>query len=108
MTDELSAEEFEALAGKTLSLTQGDQGLAVNIREVRRLKSPSPRKTPPFAVVFRADGDKRSAAQGIYRLEMAERGATDIFIVPIGPDDAGHVLRGRVQLIDAIGSRPRN
>ena len=42
----------------------------------------------PFSIVFRGPGDV-VLPQSIYRMEHAEIGAFDIFLVPIGPDEAG-------------------
>lgn len=42
----------------------------------------------PFSIVFRGPGDVL-LPQRIYRMEHAEIGAFDIFLVPIGPDEAG-------------------
>lgn len=42
----------------------------------------------PFSIVFRGPKDAL-LPQRIYRMEHAEIGAFDIFLVPIGPDDEG-------------------
>ena len=42
----------------------------------------------PFSIVFRGPGDAL-LPQRIYRMEHAEIGAFEIFLVPIGPDDEG-------------------
>jgi hypothetical protein len=89
MLDVLSAEEFEALSGRPLVLYFGDHPLNVQVIEVRRFASPTPRKPQAFAVVLRADGATRSGPQGMYRLELPERGTLEIFAVAIGPDDQG-------------------
>lgn len=89
MLDELSAEEFEALSGRLLRLFLGEHPLNVQVIEVRRLSTPTPRKQPSFAVVFRANGATQSGPQGMYQLELPERGLLDIFAVAIGPDEHG-------------------
>lgn len=88
MLDVLTAEDFEACAGKPLSLALGEESIVVEIADVRRLKSPSPR-TQPFAVMLRHNGAKRAGPQGIYRLELPERGTIELFVVPVGPDAVG-------------------
>ena len=89
MLDTLRAEDFEALSGLPLTLAAGTLQMPVEIGEVRRLKSPSPRGAQPFAVVFRHRDARGSAPQGVYRLEAPERGPVELFVVPIGPDGKG-------------------
>ncbi len=89
MLDVLSAEEFEALSGRPLKLFLGEHPLNVEVIEVRRLATPTPRKQPSFAVIFRANGATLSAPQGMYRLDLPERGELEFFAVAIGPDAKG-------------------
>ncbi len=42
----------------------------------------------PFALLFRGPGDIL-LPQRIYRLEHDEMGTIDLFLVPVGPDQAG-------------------
>ena len=42
----------------------------------------------PFSVVFRGPGDVL-LPQRIYRMEHAEIGSFELFLVPIGPDEKG-------------------
>ncbi len=43
----------------------------------------------PFSLVFRSAPDHQALPQRIYRVEHAELGALDIFLVPIGADASG-------------------
>jgi len=43
----------------------------------------------PFSLVFRSDPDHHAVSQQIFRVDHAELGALDIFLVPIGPDASG-------------------
>jgi len=88
MLENLSAEDFDAVGAQPLVLTGSHAQLPVEIAEVRRLKSPSPR-TQPFSVVFRHRDARQHAAQGMYRVDLPGRGAVDLFVVPIGPDGKG-------------------
>lgn len=87
MLDVLTAEDFEAVKGQALTLAQGDAAIAVEVAEVRRLTSPSPR-AQPFSVVLRHRGAKGAAGQGTYRLTLPQ-GPIDLFLVPVGPDREG-------------------
>ena len=90
MTDTLIAEDFEALAGSPITLAREGASLAVELKEVRRLASPSPRPAPPFVAVFCERGAKRAWPQGVYAIDLgAGRGHADVFVVPIGPDGEG-------------------
>lgn len=51
--------------------------------------SESPEHGRPFSVVFRGPGNV-FLSQRTYRMEHAEVGAFEIFLVPIGPDSEGH------------------
>ena len=42
----------------------------------------------PFSIVFRGSGDV-VLPQRIYRMEHAEIGSFELFLVPIGPDEKG-------------------
>ena len=43
----------------------------------------------PFSLIFRAAGVHFHLAQGIYLLEHGGHGELHVFLVPIGPDEAG-------------------
>ncbi len=47
-----------------------------------------PKTGRPFSVVFRGNGDV-VLPQRIYRIEHAEIGSFELFLVPIGPDEKG-------------------
>ena len=47
-----------------------------------------PSRRQPFSIVFRGPGDVL-LPQRIYRMEHEEIGASDLFLVPIGPDEKG-------------------
>jgi hypothetical protein len=46
------------------------------------------KRRQPFALIFR-DPSKTYLPQRIYRIEHAELGTLDLFLVPIGPDEHG-------------------
>ncbi|HJT98479.1 MAG TPA: hypothetical protein VJ696_09210 [Rhodanobacteraceae bacterium] len=89
MSDVLTAQDFEALAGRDIVLTSEHSVVNVELKEVQLLKSPSPRPAPPFVAVFRERGAKRSHAQGLYAVDLGARGIVGVFLVPIGPDGDG-------------------
>ena len=47
-----------------------------------------PVRRQPFSIVFRGPGDVL-LPQRIYRMEHAEIGSFELFLVPIGPDEKG-------------------
>ena len=59
---------------------------ATMLRSGGRAASPSGRE--PFSIVFRGPAEP-VLPQRIYRFEHDALGAFDLFIVPIGPDEAG-------------------
>lgn len=52
-------------------------------------RKPPPGFREPFELVFRAGARNFYVPQGIYVLQHPTAGRFEIFIVPIGPDDAG-------------------
>jgi hypothetical protein len=88
MLDKLAREDFEPLVGGTMQLVCGEVLVSVEVVEARALASPSPRATPPFALLLRAPMDFRGG-QGMYRLEHPKHGPIDLFLVPVGPDAKG-------------------
>lgn len=88
MLQNVPFEEFEALVGKTVRITDGVNAVELELAEARRLQNPSPRENP-FAIVLRENDAKRVFSQGTYRLEHPTLGPLDLFFVPVGPDGAG-------------------
>ena len=89
MLDQVQVEEFEPLVGTILRLSSGSDHVDLELTEARRLRSPSPRQSSPFALVLRHNGAKQSFGQGMYRLHHPTLGEMDLFVVPIGPDANG-------------------
>jgi len=88
MTDELSLDDFLPLLGQSLAIECAGQRLALEVKEVLPIDSPSPRQAPPFSLTLRTRDGWRGG-QGIYTLDHPVRGALEIFFVPIGPDGEG-------------------
>ncbi|MGD9583792.1 MAG: hypothetical protein AB7V26_09055 [Lysobacterales bacterium] len=88
MTDELRLDDFLPLLGQSLAIECAGQRRTLELKEVLPIDSPSPRQSPPFSLTLRASDGWRSE-QGIFRLDHPQRGALDIFFVPIGPDGLG-------------------
>lgn len=86
--DQLRREDFEALLGTPFAIVLRDGELPLELIEARTLKSPSPRPTSPFALLFR--GPQRPVLpQGTYPLAHGTLGRLELFMVPIGPDAVG-------------------
>ena len=43
----------------------------------------------PYSLIFRSAGRELCLAQGTYQLDHAHHGELHVFLVPIGPDEAG-------------------
>ncbi|MEP6510455.1 MAG: hypothetical protein ABJB02_02615 [Dokdonella sp.] len=89
MSNILIAEDFEVLADRPWILVGAKGTLTLECKEVRRLRSPSPRTAPSFAVVWRDRGAARALPQGNYSTDLGARGTAELFVVPIGPDGEG-------------------
>jgi hypothetical protein len=95
MLDRLTHESFAPHVGTEFHLQLGTAGTLpltlVEAQAVGSVPGPRPDGTPrrqPFSLVFR--GPRQPVLpQRIYRLEHAAMGPLELFIVPIGPDEAG-------------------
>ncbi len=81
---QLSAAQFEPLVGELFDVNE--QALVLELIEVTRLQSPSPR-SEPFSLVFRSSTHRLQ--QSTFRLTHLQLGSFDLFIVPIEPDANG-------------------
>jgi hypothetical protein len=81
----LTADTFLSRLNDRFGLDDGD-GLELELVEATELGAARPGRRAPFSIVFRAL-DGRTLPQRIYRLEHAELGALELFLVPIGPGE---------------------
>jgi hypothetical protein len=88
MLDKVPFEEFEAIVGQTVRITDGTNHVDLEVADAKRLANPSPREAP-FAVTLRENDTKRAFGQGTYRLLHPTLGELDLFVVPVGPDARG-------------------
>ena len=87
--DQLKPEDFEPLIGQSLIVEiSGGGPLACELTKVLRLPLHAVRANPPFALCLRGSRD-RPLGQGMYALLHPHHGRLDLFMVPIGPDNAG-------------------
>jgi hypothetical protein len=82
----LTADTFFSRLIDRFALDDGGDGLELELVEVTELGAAMPERRAPFSIVFRAL-DGRTLPQRIYRLEHAELGALELFLVPIGPGE---------------------
>jgi hypothetical protein len=83
----LTAEDFRPELGTQFRLAGGSVGS--ELIEVKVLGTAvSPGFRAPFSLIFRAPPEPL-LQQGIHRLEHDTFGPIDVFLVPIGPDEAG-------------------
>ena len=80
----LTAQDFEPLLHERFTL--GSQ-FEVELIEVSASDDPGPSRSQ-FSLVFRG-GPSPPLPQGIHALEQSKLGRLDLFLVPLGPDDAG-------------------
>ena len=84
---DLAAGDFEAAIGDEFALATEAGEVGVRLSSVRRSRRPRDGREP-FAVLFHGPAD-RILEQGIRRLGHPRLGEFDIFLVPVGLDDAG-------------------
>jgi hypothetical protein len=91
----LTAAAFAEHLATVFRLQAGGQELPIELVEVQRASyagkpaavGPAGRREP-FTLLFRGPRTPY-ALQGIHRLEHDQLGTLELFLVPIGPDDAG-------------------
>lgn len=94
MLDRLTATSFAPAVGETFVLDAGDAGtLELELLESRLQDPDAPAQDPsgaraPFTLVFRGPVEP-VLPQQIHRLEHPSLGPLEIFIVPIGRNEAG-------------------
>ncbi|MBV9196332.1 MAG: hypothetical protein JO168_19520 [Solirubrobacterales bacterium] len=83
----LTAEDFRPLVGTHFGVAAGPfASELIEVNELDRTAGPGLRL--PFSLVFRGPLEPL-LRQGIHRLEHGQLGELDLFLVPIGPDQAG-------------------
>jgi hypothetical protein len=85
--DALTAATFAPLSGDRFRIEPGEApGFEVELIEVKEGIASASRTQ--FSLLFRGGPDP-PLPQRIYRVEHAELGSLDIFLVPLGPDNVG-------------------
>ncbi len=96
MLERLTANSFAPTVGDTFGLDAGDAGrLELELLESRLHEPGAPAEDEagvraPFTLSFRGPAEP-VMPQRTYELEHQELGTLEIFIVPIGRDDAGTI-----------------
>jgi hypothetical protein len=89
MLDKVTKETFEPRKGETFTLSDEAAGaVELTLAEVRGTGLQGRASREQFSLHFRGPKDPR-LPQRIYRLENAELGALEIFLVPIARDERG-------------------
>lgn len=88
MSQRLEAEDFEQQLGQAIIFANEAITFEAKVSQVDRLKQHSAEGRQPYSVVF-STNHPDAYAQNIYTIEHPEKGEQMIFLVPIGPDEAG-------------------
>ena len=89
MLENFTIGTFSGHLGETFRIYPEDAGpLEVELTSATGLGEDPEHGGRPFSIVFRGPKDVL-LSQRIYRMEHAEIGAFELFLVPIGPDEAG-------------------
>jgi hypothetical protein len=94
MVEDFGATTFSGRVGEPFRLPY-DDGSTLDLELVSVTPGIAPpnaacRRREPFSIVFRGPLEP-FLPQQIYRFEHDELGSFELFIVPIGPDDGGHM-----------------
>ncbi len=88
MSQHLEVEDFEQQLGQAVFFFTETVKFEAQIKQVDRLQQHSAEGRQPFSVVFSANHSD-AYAQNIYTIKHPEKGEQMLFLVPIGPDEAG-------------------
>lgn len=89
MLETFTVETFSGLVGDIFRLqVDGEQGFDTELIEATPLGPALDQARAPFSLVFRGPAGIL-VPQRIYRLDHADLGAFELFLVPIGPDEVG-------------------
>ncbi len=91
MLESLTIADFAPRVGQRFSVGSPEEGVTFDTELVEATavgEAAGPGGRVPFSLVFRAPAGV-VLPQRIYRVEHADLGTVDIFLVPIGPDARG-------------------
>lgn len=89
MLDQLTCEDFESLRGRTVEIRFGETRQPAEVVEVQRRTGGAPEGRSPFSVIVESGSRDRCWPQGLHVLAHPEHGDLELFMVPLGPGDAG-------------------
>jgi hypothetical protein len=90
MLDKLTGEDFAKHLNQTFYIhAESLDPIQAELIEVSELGAPPFDRRPPFSIVLRTGQKEEYLIQAIYRVEHAEVGTLDLFLVPLGPDKHG-------------------
>jgi hypothetical protein len=93
LLERLTFEDFVPLVGEVFTITENGLRLELELQETRPQNPDAPAadaagKRAPFSLMFRGPADP-VLPQRIYRLDHDALGPLEIFLVPVGRDEAG-------------------
>jgi hypothetical protein len=90
MLDKLTYEDFVPYLHQIFRIHAASlEPIEAELIEVSELGGPAFEKRSPFSIVLRTEQKDQYLIQAIYRVENAELGTLDLFLVPLGPDKKG-------------------
>jgi len=92
---DLTVEKFKPHVGETFQflLGEGQSEPLELLSATETPRSARPGHRMPFSLIFRASSRQFYVPQGIFPLEHSQVGRLDLFMVPVGPDDAGMLFQ---------------
>ena len=88
MLEDFTVTTFAERVGETFRVGDGPDAVEMELLEANDVPRLSEEGRVPFSIVFRGPVEP-VLPQRIYRFEHDELGSFELFIVPIGPDEAG-------------------
>lgn len=89
MLDKLTIEHFEALIDHDIELRFGEQVQEARVVEITQRGQPPEDGREPFNVILESGSNDGYWPQGVHTLVHPEHGELPLFMVPLGPGEAG-------------------
>jgi hypothetical protein len=90
MLDTLELSDFEPHVNQIIPIRfTPDVVIPATLIEAKTINSSSTLPRKPFALTFRTNQKNEYYSQAIFEIQHPLKGTLEIFLVPIGPDEAG-------------------
>jgi hypothetical protein len=88
MLEKITHKSFESIVGESVELKAGEASFRAEVEAVNLLRQNPGQERQPFSVILQAC-DTENHGQQSYQLTHPDLGVLSLFLVPVGPGEAG-------------------